>query len=233
MNIEDSQKFLFEKYYCYIKDFANHGFQSLEEEFKKYWEKLFLDEKFKNYTRRKRRILRYFYKPGSPLKINKETVIDSKLKHKIKYTDGPSELTYVEDSFITHPITQHIINSDLKILTKQLDSSKEYYVDIHLFRVEATNGKISPTTSGIHQDGADWACIHFINADNVLPVVSAIHSTEEENITPLFKTVLNTFLETIIVNDKKIFHSASEVKQNDVNKIAFRDLLLVILKPTN
>ena len=81
-------------------------------------------------------------------------------------------------------------------------------------------------TSGRHQDGEDWLCMHFVGAHNIRPVVSQILPADE-NQAPLFHQPMTRFLETLVVNDRVLFHAANPVEQEDSKLPAHRNLLLV------
>ncbi|MCF6766635.1 2OG-Fe dioxygenase family protein [Thiotrichales bacterium 19S3-7] len=202
-------------------------------QFQKHWDRLALDENFANYTHRERRLLRYTYQHAKPLEINYDNQYISSVTYNVDYTKGPNELLYVENSFINDPITQKIIETDIHIFERSfIDKQLTYDLNLHLFRVKAADGTISPTTSGIHQDGMDFICMHFINSQNIMPVASNLYKNNKPY-SNFYSTCMHNFLETLFVNDKKIYHSAGEVKQNHLAIPAYRDLLLVTFRSIN
>jgi hypothetical protein len=122
---------------------------------------------------------------------------------------------------------QKILATDIRILANVLDVNKEYLINIHLFRVQASNDGISPTTSGIHQDGMDFVCMHYIQSENTHPVVSRLYKSNNGSKIPIETKYMTNFLETLIVHDKELYHYASDVSQLNHESIAFRDMLLV------
>lgn len=198
-------------------------------QFKLYWNNLVLDENFKNYTNRKRRILRYHYQPGQPLRLNRDASYQPSATYSVDYTRGVNNLTYVEEDFITHPVMQHILATDIALLQYQLDASYYYAIDAHQFRVSAEQGNVSPTTSGIHQDGTDWVCMHFIAGSNIYPVLSEVHISQQEA-PPLLATTMNQCLETLIIDDKHLYHRAGSVRQLSASAPAFRDILVITFR---
>jgi len=196
-------------------------------EFMQYWNDLVCDENFKEYTDRERRILRYNLFSGSSfvLELNEDNVYKSSVTYDIKYKKGGNRLTYADDGFVNNDILQQIIFRDWTILQGKLDCCP-YTLDIHQFRVKSEQGKLSPTTSGVHQDGFDWIFMHYINSSNTIPVISGIYENKED-VSLMYKTQMNIFLETLVVNDRRLYHKASGVQQLDPGVVAFRDLLLV------
>ncbi|WP_368666788.1 2OG-Fe dioxygenase family protein [Xenorhabdus sp. PB62.4] len=47
---------------------------------------------------------------------------------------------------------------------------------------------------------------------------------------PLLHTAMGHFLETLAINDKQLYHRASNVRQVSPTNAAFRDLLLVTFR---
>ncbi|WOA53820.1 2OG-Fe dioxygenase family protein [Dickeya solani] len=202
-----------------------------ENSFKAYWDNLAEDENFKNYTCRERRILRFFHQPGRPLQLNTDADYRSTVKYDIDYKPGPNHLQYAEEGFIHHPLLQRIVATDIAMMRPWMAADRQYAIDIHQFRVKAKKGSSSPTTSGIHQDGMAWICMHFIQSVDTQPVVSEIFTSAQETSPPLLATAMSRFLETLIVNDKKLYHRAGSVRPAATAESAYRDLLLVTFRP--
>ncbi|WP_338803693.1 2OG-Fe dioxygenase family protein [Xenorhabdus griffiniae] len=233
MQIANISARLMNEHYCHIPHFSELISRDSEEikTFKDYWNELVLDQNFKDYTHRERRILRYYYHPDeeNPLQLNRDNKYHSSVTYDIEYKKGSNQLSYVKETFITHPIMQHILATDIAILGDQLTKKHHYAIDIHQFRVKAQAGKDSPTTSGIHQDGQNWIFMHFIQSHNTEPVISEVHATAHEA-PPLLHTAMEHFLETLAINDKRLYHRASSVRQVSPTNAAFRDLLLVTFR---
>ncbi|AYA40938.1 2OG-Fe dioxygenase family protein [Xenorhabdus nematophila] len=233
MQIADISARLMNEHYCHIPHFSELISYDPKEmkTFKDHWNNLALDQNFKDYTHRERRILRYYYRPAqeNPLQLNRDTEYRSSVTYNIEYKQGANQLSYAEEAFMTHPIMCHLLAKDIAILGDQLMKERDYAIDIHQFRVKAQAGKESPTTSGIHQDGQDWIFMHFIQSHNTEPVMSEVHATEHEA-PPLLHTAMENFLETLAINDKRLYHRASNVRQVSPTNAAFRDLLLVTFR---
>ncbi|MBI6548796.1 2OG-Fe dioxygenase family protein [Xenorhabdus lircayensis] len=233
MLIADISARLMNEHYCHTPYFSKLiSYDSKEiKTFKDHWNNLALDQNFKDYTHRERRILRYYYHSAqeSPLQLNRNTEYRSSITYNIEYKQGANQLSYAEETFITDPIMQHILATNIAILGDRLTKEHHYAIDIHQFRVKTQSGKESPTTSGIHQDSQDWIFMHFIQSHNTEPVISEVHATEHEA-PPLLHTAMEHFLETLVINDKQLYHRASNVRQVSPTNAAFRDLLLVTFR---
>ncbi|MHA6195097.1 2OG-Fe dioxygenase family protein [Pseudomonas wadenswilerensis] len=192
------------------------------------WDRLMPDENFARYTKRKRRILRYTFSCEMPGKliINRDSRYCSNKIYDIDYQTGPNDLAYCEDEFISSPVLQAVLLFDLSLCRSFLLPAQSLELDIHQFRVVADGGEVSPTTSGIHQDGYDLVFMHFIRSSNIFPVTSEVFCQSDEN-SLIFTKEISGFLETLIINDGKVWHRASSVKQVAQTFPAWRDMLIV------
>lgn len=202
------------------------GAETREAVFNAHWDELILDENYKSYTTRHRRILRYLYTHPGDMVLNRDAVYQPKVTYNADYTQGANHLTYATEQFIADPLLQDILRLDLALLAPKLKQGQAYSIDVDLFKVSSDNGKTSPTTSGRHQDGEDFLCMHFIGSENAVPVVSEVLPADPQA-PPLFKEPMTHFLETLVVNDRVLFHAASPVEQQCRTKPAHRNLLLV------
>ncbi|WP_419688190.1 2OG-Fe dioxygenase family protein [Burkholderia theae] len=214
--------------YCHAPGFHGLICRDGDEEvaFKRHWERLSVDENYRNYTRRERRFLLYRFVPGQPLEIDRNTNFEPTATYDVDYTPGVNRLTYAEDSFIDSAILRQRLETDIAILGSRLVPGREYTIDVHLFRIIAEHGAVSPTTSGIHQDGLEWVFMHFIDSGNIRPVVSEIHASKGSTV-PLLAQPLTDFLDTVILNDAVLYHSANAVQQANQDELAFRNMLLI------
>lgn len=228
MTLDDISDDLSRNNYCHAVDFRAliQSHPQGESNFKRHWDRLVPDENYKHYTRRERRLLLYRFKVGQPLGIDRNTEFVPTAVYDVDYTRGVNRLTYAEESFIESPILAQLLATDIRILGDRLAPDRTYTIDIHLFRILSEDGAVSPTTSGNHQDGLDWVFMHFIDSRNIEPVISEIHAARESK-TPLFAKALTCFLETVIVNDRLLYHSANAVQQACPDNLAYRDMLLV------
>lgn len=227
MDISQISDHLSQHHYCHERHFRELlDIEPGEEEtFRAYWSNLAMDEAFKEYTHRERRILRYRLLPSGQLQMDRNAEYTSSVVYPVKYRQGVNVLSYSEDGFISHLILQQVLAADIAVINPQL-GEHVYSIDIHQFRIKADTQTSSPTTSGIHQDGLDWVFMHFIDARNTIPVVSDVYGTQEAE-SCLLSVPMEQFLETIVIDDSVVYHRASDVRQMSSQLPAWRDLLLV------
>lgn len=193
-----------------------------------WWRNLVIDENFRQYTSRERRILRYQVSSRTPdrLKINLNPNYSSRVNYDAPYQRGVNVLAYAEEGFIHDSTLNRVLKFDLAVTLAAIKSVCCLDVDIHQFRVNARFGRPSPTTSGIHQDGYDFVFMHFIRSYNTRPVTSEIFSTPNKG-SLCFQGEINKFMETLVVNDRTFWHRASAIRQKNINLPASRDILIV------
>ncbi|KPX16206.1 hypothetical protein ALQ08_102065 [Pseudomonas syringae pv. delphinii] len=227
MDLSDISKSLKQQHYCHAPDFCKliHFAPEDADSFRQYWSNLVLDEAFKEYTNRQRRILRYRLLPSRQLEIDRNPAFKSPVTYAVNYRQGVNLLSYAEESFIAHPVLRQVVAADIAVVGPHL-TDHTYSIDIHQFRVRADTQITSPTTSGIHQDGLDWVFMHFVDASNTAPVVSNIYLNENAESLVLSLT-MERFLETIVVRDSVAYHQASDVSQASSASPAWRDVLVV------
>jgi hypothetical protein len=216
--------------YCHRRDFREliAVEPGEEQSFRAYWSNLVRDEAFKEYTHRERRILRYRLLPSGQLQIDRNAAFKSSVTYAIKYRQGVNHLSYCEEGFIEHPLLQKLLATDLAVIGPHL-GEQTYTIDIHQFRVRADVQSSSPTTSGIHQDGLDWVFMHFVAECNTVPVVSEVFATQAQE-SRVLNLAMEQFLETIVIDDRRLYHRASDVRPQVDSAPAWRDVLLVSLR---
>ncbi|HCM1977427.1 TPA: 2OG-Fe dioxygenase family protein [Salmonella enterica subsp. houtenae serovar 47:z36:-] len=230
MNINTLTSKLMDSWFAHIADISPWlSFTPQQQQhFGAWWDNLVRDENFRQYTHRERRILRYHSVNGDParLEINPDANFQPTVTYDIKYQQGVNLLSYAEQGFIADALLQQIIHFDQSLLYAVIGNPVPVTIDVHQFRVKASAGQVSPTTSGIHQDGFDWIFMHFIHKHNAQPVISEIFSQQDEG-SLVFSKEMSQFLETLVVNDKQCWHRASSVEPCDNQSPGWRDLLLV------
>lgn len=197
-------------------------------EFMGYWGNLVLDQNFSTYTHRERRIIRYRMSGSNTnnLLLSRNTDFLSNALYEAPYAHGINKLTSAENGFIESPLLRSLVEFDLSVIAAASSTSTRFDIDVHQFRVCSQRGVPSPTTSGIHQDGYDFVCMHLVNKHNTVPVFSEVFSSGRE-VDLILRKELTIFLETLIVDDKNCWHRASPVVQEDLGQPAWRDLLIL------
>lgn len=134
----------------------------------------------------------------------------------------------VDDSVIDNAFGQGLLRYctalfDTTSATKA--SVSPWHVEMHQFRIEATATETgSPTPEGPHRDGVDWVCVMLINRTNVSSGVTQIFDPAGE---PLGEFTLTDPLDTVFLDDRRVFHGVTPIAPIDPADKAFRDVLVL------
>ena len=126
-------------------------------------------------------------------------------------------------SCIDNPILKKIIAwINTKILA---EASQTWRIQAHQFRIVASqqhDGK--PTPEGIHQDGADYVFIMLLQRHNIEGGVNYIYDNEKQI---LAKTTLEKAADCILLDDRSVYHSVSEITASNQHEVGLRDVLVL------
>lgn len=171
---------------------------------------------------RQRRFGVYHYVPGEGLSFKgNEKFFQSK---DINNLNGGMERSFecIEPEFSRDHILLSLLYWDLFQLPQHI-RSKKLKVYIHQIRIVSSHEMVgNPTPEGIHQDGHLYVAQHLINRTNVSGGTSQIYDLEKF---PVFSKTLTNPLDTLLVNDPRVFHSVTPIRA--LNNYGSRDMLLV------
>jgi hypothetical protein len=134
------------------------------------------------------------------------------------------------------PILVDLINSrSLATLLKfgarlfsQISGNHPWHIELHQFRIEARDGqKGKPTPEGAHRDGVDFVIVVMIKRINIESGATSIYNLDNQLAGEF--TMLESF-DMAIVNDKKVYHGVTPIKQLNPDQEAYRDVLVMTFK---
>jgi len=100
-----------------------------------------------------------------------------------------------------------------------------WIIYVHQIRIVACSGsKGIPTPEGIHQDGHNYVAQIFLSRKNVSGGKSMLF---DNNKLPLFETTLIDTLDTILIDDKVLYHYVTPIITDDPDQVSYRDMLLI------
>lgn len=123
--------------------------------------------------------------------------------------------------------TSKALSSTLKLCCASFSSLAPYYawhIEVHQFRINASQLPASPTPEGIHRDGVNFVFMMLVNRVNVVNGETSIY---DRNRRPLSHFTLSRELEAAIVNDERVMHGVTPVIQLDPDRPAYRDVLVI------
>ncbi len=107
-----------------------------------------------------------------------------------------------------------------------IDSWKVF---VHQVRIVG-NGEApaKPTPEGIHQDGHHYVAQILVARESATGAETRIYDVDRELIT---RTTLKHRLDSLLVNDKAVFHDVTELRSKAADRTAYRDMLLIDFNP--
>jgi hypothetical protein len=103
-----------------------------------------------------------------------------------------------------------------------------WHVEMHQFRIEARPGEVGrPTPEGAHRDGVDWVAVMLVGRTNVHGGVTSVSSPSGE---PLGRFTLDTPLDTVTLDDRRVYHGVTPVEPVDPRQPAWRDVLVLTFR---
>ena len=109
-------------------------------------------------------------------------------------------------------------------------ASASWLVEMHQFRIEADPRQAGlPTPEGMHRDGVDWVAVTLVGRHNVSGGVTAV---ADEAKRPLGSFTLETPLDTVLLDDHRVWHGVTPVHPLDDSVPAHRDVLVLTFRDT-
>jgi hypothetical protein len=113
-------------------------------------------------------------------------------------------------------------------LFDRLSGTQAWHVELHQFRIEARAGSAGqPTPEGMHRDGVDHVLVLMIGRTNIREGVTTTHD--------LSGRVLGSFtltepFDAALVDDHRVMHGVTPVEPIDLDRPAYRDVLVVTFR---
>lgn len=110
----------------------------------------------------------------------------------------------------------------------QLSGNHQWHIELHQFRIEARDGRDGkPTPEGVHRDGVDFVIVVMIKRVNIESGATTIFDLDHRLVGEFM--LLDTF-DTVLVNDRRVYHGVTPITQLDPAREAFRDVLVITFR---
>ncbi len=131
----------------------------------------------------------------------------------------------VDSDFLKDPFFLKLLNFDYHFFKEhKLLTGVKHYVGIHQIRTTTISKRLGEVTpEGIHKDGHPFFGIHLINRVNINGGVTTLY---DNNRNLLDQITLNSFGDTLLVEDDKLFHGVSPIGSIS-DGLGFRDVLII------
>jgi len=153
-----------------------------------------------------------------------------------------------DEKFLNHKFIQILIWRvfDSLPLTRKDKLNNIYHVGLHGIRISSIHNQMDglPTPEGIHQDGAQYVAVIFINRNNVkkdtgkngIYNLNAINGATDKlnkeqhqhnEQCKKFDYILSNTFDTLLLNDRYVKHDATPILPDDIHYPAVRDMLIL------
>ncbi|MGD2171091.1 MAG: 2OG-Fe dioxygenase family protein [Gammaproteobacteria bacterium] len=110
----------------------------------------------------------------------------------------------------------------------QIGGNHQWHIELHQFRIEARDGRDGkPTPEGVHRDGVDFVIVVMIRRVNIESGATTIFDLDHRLVGEF--TLLDAF-DTVLVNDRRVYHGVTPITQLDPEQEAFRDVLVITFR---
>ncbi|MFJ6515128.1 2OG-Fe dioxygenase family protein [Streptomyces sp. NPDC091406] len=138
------------------------------------------------------------------------------------------EFAPIEQEVAQSPVLAALVRTLLDRLPGSFDVSTGA-IGIHQIRIIASrDAEGLPAPEGIHEDGHHFVAQVLMRRENVEGGVSQLYDRE---MTPLFRTLLTEPFETVVIDDRRVFHGVSAVEVAGDLPVGVRDMMLVDFFP--
>jgi hypothetical protein len=112
-----------------------------------------------------------------------------------------------------------------RTLFDRLSPATSWDIEVHQFHIEARPDQPGrPTPEGMHRDGVDYVAVLLVRRRNVRSGVTRI---SDQGGGTLDSFTLAEPLETVLLDDRRIYHGVTPVEPIDPAEPAYRDVLVV------
>jgi hypothetical protein len=108
-----------------------------------------------------------------------------------------------------------------------LQPGADWQIEVHQFRILASQSQAMPTPEGIHRDGVSYVFMLLVNRVHVQHGVSRIYDTQ---LRELACYTLATPLEAAIVDDERTLHAVTPILASEAVAAGYRDMLVITFK---
>ncbi|MEU2505256.1 2OG-Fe dioxygenase family protein [Streptomyces sp. NPDC007863] len=132
------------------------------------------------------------------------------------------------DAVASSEVLRRIVLAFLDNLPGEIDRATAG-VGVHQIRITAGRDESSmPAPEGIHEDGHHFVAQVLINREDVAGGESQLYDRDKQ---PLFRTTLLQPFESIVIDDRRVFHGVSAITPADGAEQGIRDMMLIDFFP--
>lgn len=131
----------------------------------------------------------------------------------------------VADAVAAQPLFGGLVALFARVFDAASGGPRPWLVEAHQFRIEADPARPGlPTPEGMHRDGVDWVAVTLIGRRNVAGGVTAVADDTGQ---PLGSFTLEQPLDTVVLDDHRVWHGVTPVVPERPDAPAHRDVLVL------
>jgi hypothetical protein len=119
------------------------------------------------------------------------------------------------------PLYRHIV-AGIGLMLTQLATVDRWHVEVHQFRIDASQGAGLPTPEGAHRDGVDFVALLLLHRGTLSGGKTSIHALDGQL---LHETVLQDPWTLMLLDDKRVAHATTPIESTGADPV--RDTLVV------
>ncbi|MEU9855174.1 2OG-Fe dioxygenase family protein [Streptomyces sp. NPDC047974] len=132
------------------------------------------------------------------------------------------------DTVASSDVLRRIVLAFLDNLPGEIDRATAG-VGVHQIRIIAGRDESSmPAPEGIHEDGHHFVAQVLINREDVAGGESQLYDRDKQ---PIFRTTLLEPFESIVIDDRRVFHGVSAITPAEGAERGIRDMMLIDFFP--
>jgi hypothetical protein len=131
----------------------------------------------------------------------------------------------IEPGIATGDTLQRILQFATAQFSALTPSTRHWKVEVHQFRIEASSGATGkPTPEGMHRDGVDFVMVLLVDRHNVTSGTTQLSDADRK---PIGEFTLTHALDSVLLDDHRVYHGVTAIAPLDPTKPAWRDVLVV------
>lgn len=121
----------------------------------------------------------------------------------------------------------------LKILTMCRDvfcnlvPECDWHIEVHQFRIVTRGTAASPTPEGVHRDGVDFIFMMMIDRQQISGGATFLY---DRSGALRHQHTLTDAMESVFINDQRMFHGVSPITPAAANSYGYRDMLVITFR---
>lgn len=131
----------------------------------------------------------------------------------------------IEPEVATGDALERILRFSVAQFSALAPAPSRWKIEVHQFRIEASSAEVGkPTPEGMHRDGVDFVLVMLVDRANIASGTTQLADADKR---PIGEFTLTEPLDSVLLDDRRVYHGVTAITPLDANKPAWRDVLVV------